>query len=977
MGALVVLLALTLGLVIFDSFRRPGLRRLAVRNIVRRPGEAALVVLGSMLGTAIICTSFIVGDTFGASIRDIAPAKLGEVDVSMTAAQPSQLMPAIAAAHVDTLPGVDGSLTAYRTGATVATPGSKPGRKAEPFATVTETDFDAARTFGADPEATGMVDAGSTPKGDEIVLGRDLAEKLDVAVGGTVEVYAYGTTRTFTVRTIVDRRGVAGLDITGGSKAYTSFVAPGTIDAMRAEGKALGAAPPESDLFLSAKGGVFDGVTAAGPLYRALKQRVGTLDGITLYKSKKDLLDNADAQSSSLRALFSGIGGFSIIAGLLLLVNIFVMLAEERKAELGVLRAVGLKRNHLVRTFGIEGAIYATLAAIVGGIVGIGIARGISTIAADISKSANEEFAHKMGFTVKPASVLVAMLVGLVISMVTIWATSLRIGRLNIIRAIREQAEPPRDPRSRRSMVLAILGVVVGVLMLQSGVAGKTAPPTSLGPAIALFSSMLLLRRRVRERLALSVPAVLVILFEMNAFAIFPDAYRNPAIAAFVVQGVTTSAAAVVLAAANADLIASAAERLGGASLAARLGVAYPLARRFRTGLLLAMYSLIIFTLTFMATFAHVFEAQTPQVANEMRGGFDLFVGSSWSNPVTPDALRKEPGVQTVAPLRRGGLKFQTAAQTEPQWWSTSGFDLQLLAGGAPTLRETWRGMSEKEAWALAAAGTFGQKERFFDAHHKPFTPIPAIIPNFFLAQGNGPPPAAPKAGLLVDMVDPTSHKTVKLIAVGIVAGDWAGNGVYLSDHVLSTFAAPKTTVVSRYFVKVAPGADAEKVADRITADLIPYGADAHTFREMVAIGTSTQAAFFRLIQGYLGLGLLVGIAGLGVVMVRAVRERRRQIGMLRAMGFQSSVVRRAFLLEATFIAAQGIVIGVGLGLLTAWSTLSNSDALSSEHVSFSVPVGTVVILLIVPLLASLLGVLAPANSASRVRPAVALRIAD
>jgi len=45
--------------------------------------------------------------------------------------------------------------------------------------------------------------------------------------------------------------------------------------------------------------------------------------------------------------------------------------------------------------------------------------------------------------------------------------------------------------------------------------------------------------------------------------------------------------------------------------------------------------------------------------------------------------------------------------------------------------------------------------------------------------------------------------------------------------------------------------------------------------------------------------------------------------------------------------------------------------------VSFSVPIASVVILLVVPLLASLLGVLAPANSASRVRPAIALRIAD
>lgn len=978
MGPLVFLLALTLGLVLFDVVRRPGLRRLAVRNIVRRPGEAALVVLGSMLGTAIICTSFIVGDTFGGSVRQIAPEKLGEVDVSVVASDPGTLPAAIAKASQTPLPNVDGSFTAYRVGATAATTGSKPGRKAEPYATLTELDFDAARRFGSAPRANGMLDAGPTPTGNQVVIGRDLADKLAVTVGQPIDIYAYGTQRTFIVRTILERKGIAALSFDGGSKAFTAFVPMRTIDTMRGEGKAPTAAPPEADWFLSAKGGVYDGGTAAIPLYRALKQRIGNEAGITVFESKRELLKNADLQSSGLRQLFSSIGGFSIIAGLLLLVNIFVMLSEERKAELGVLRAVGLKRNHLVRTFGIEGAIYAALASFVGGFVGIGIARLISSVAAQLQRTADEDFALKMRFTVKPSSVIVSMLIGLVISMVTIWFTSFRIGRLNIIRAIREQQEPPRDVRSRRALVMASLGVVLGVLMLQAGVKGSAAPPTSLGPAVALFSSMLLLRRRVRERFALSIPAVLVILYEMNAFAIFKSAYTNPAIVTFVIQGVTTSAAAVVLAAANADLIATGAERVTGASLAARLGVAYPLARKFRTGLLLAMYSLIIFTLTFMATFSHVFAKQTPIVANEMRGGFDLFVTSQWSDPVSPEALRKEPGVATVAPLRRAGVQFQLGKE-EKKWWPVSGFDAQLLAGGAPTLRDTWGGLTPDAAWKMALSGVMtdgaGKPMNFFDETKKPIAVIPAILPTFFLANGNGPPPRAPKPGLLVDVIDPVSHRTQKLVAVGIVAGDWAGNGVFVNDGFLQKFASP--SVVGRYFVKAKPSADPEVVAARITSDLIPYGADAHTFREMVAIGTSTQAGFFRIIQGYLGLGLLVGIAGLGVVMVRAVRERRRQIGMLRAMGFQASVVRRAFLLEATFIALQGIVIGVVLGLLTSWSTLSNSDSFSSDGIGFSVPMLTIAALLVVPLLASLLGVLAPANSAARVRPAIALRIAD
>ena len=50
--------------------------------------------------------------------------------------------------------------------------------------------------------------------------------------------------------------------------------------------------------------------------------------------------------------------------------------------------------------------------------------------------------------------------------------------------------------------------------------------------------------------------------------------------------------------------------------------------------------------------------------------------------------------------------------------------------------------------------------------------------------------------------------------------------------------------------------------------------------------GFTMTRQIFQLFQGYLALGLIVGIAGTAVVMVRAVRERRSQIGTLRALGF-------------------------------------------------------------------------------------------
>ena len=68
---------------------------------------------------------------------------------------------------------------------------------------------------------------------------------------------------------------------------------------------------------------------------------------------------------------------FSIAAGILLIFLIFVMLAAERRGELGIARAVGTRRGHLVQMFLFEGIAYDLLAAAVGALLGVAVAFGM------------------------------------------------------------------------------------------------------------------------------------------------------------------------------------------------------------------------------------------------------------------------------------------------------------------------------------------------------------------------------------------------------------------------------------------------------------------------------------------------------------------------------------------------------------------------------------------------------------------------
>ncbi len=84
----------------------------------------------------------------------------------------------------------------------------------------------------------------------------------------------------------------------------------------------------------------------------------------------------------------------------------------------------------------------------------------------------------------------------------------------------------------------------------------------------------------------------------------------------------------------------------------------------------------------------------------------------------------------------------------------------------------------------------------------------------------------------------------------------------------------------------------------------------ATSIKELLHEISRTSFTINTLLQGFMSLGLVVGIAALGVISTRAVVERRHEIGILRAIGFRRSSVQAAFLLESSIVAILGIVIG-------------------------------------------------------------------
>jgi putative ABC transport system permease protein len=957
-----VVALLAVAVPLLDLLRRPTFRNLALRNVSRRKGEAALVVLGSLLGTAIITASFVVGDTIDASIRDGARTRLGPIDEAVRLEDRLGLDELERLLADPPIADTDGWLPVVSAGGVAASIGD--GRRAQPSSGLLELDLDRARVFGGDPAATGLAAAGPNLAPGEAVIGERLAGDLGLAAGDRLEVFLLGTSRPFIVRTVVPDVGLVGyLPVrqagVGGGEPAPVIVAPGTIADILDGSPSLGSAPPIAEVVVSNSGGVFDSADQTAPVKRQLERRVGERAGVEVLTVKRTLLDQARAVGDTIGSLYRGVGFFSVIAGILLLVNLFVMLSEERKTELGMLRAVGFKRNHLVRTFAMEGALYSVVASVLGAVLGIGVGWVIAQISASVFSSGSSRFGA--GVAIVPRSLLLGATIGLTISMLTVWGTSLRISRLNIIRAIRDLNEPAaRRPRAW-TLALAAIGVFLGALVLAGGVARPSSEATLVGPALALFCLVPILLRFLPRRPVVLVVSVLVLTWSIGAFTLAPDAMGRAGINTFIVQGILLVGSAVALLSSADRVWGRLAGRLSGTGvgLGARLGLAYPLARRFRTSMLLGMYAIVIFTMTFISVLATIASSQAPQFTDQLRAGFDLYVDSNPGNPLPPGVVTAQPEVTDVAVLPNGVAQFTTAAKPAPAFWALTGFDQSLLRHGVPELEARDPAYVEDRAAFEALLAD----------------PDKAIISSFFLQRG-GPPQKNLEPGERITVINPLTGAQHTKTVIGRLAQDSVFNGVFVSAEAVDRVLGPRASP-SRLYVKVAPGSDAGAVAARLQGERIENGVRSRTFRARVDETLTQNNAFFSLLRGYLGLGLLIGIAGLGVVMVRAVRERRRQIGMLRAMGFSSRLVRRAFVLEAGFVALQGILIGVVLGVVTSYQLLVNSEAFGSQRIDFVWPWPSLAAIVVVPLVASLLATAAPAAQAARIRPAAALRIAD
>jgi putative ABC transport system permease protein len=291
------------------------------------------------------------------------------------------------------------------------------------------------------------------------------------------------------------------------------------------------------------------------------------------------------------------------------------------------------------------------------------------------------------------------------------------------------------------------------------------------------------------------------------------------------------------------------------------------------------------------------------------------------------------------------------------------GYGYETTAKGYGSAREVWKALQTEKDTVVISSDLAPSRNSSGFTNTEP----PVKLTGFYADDENLPD------DLYLQVKDPDSGKMRDLRVIGVLenSASFAGD-VVTSQDTLGSLAgrplAPQT-----YYFDLASGVDAAATAKTLEKEFARNGLQTEVTAQMIRDNDATRRIVFTLLRGFMGLGLVVGIAALGVIAARSVVERRQQIGMMRALGFQRGQVRLVFLIESSFIALLGIGVGVALALGFS-GTLIDNIRQGMPGLEYQVPWSALLLVVVVGYAASLLTTYLPARQASKIYPAEALR---
>ncbi len=1050
--------------------------KIGVRNIPRRRTQMLLIVFALMLSTTLLSGVLATGDVMATAVQSVAVYNWGNIDELLQGghgalgAYPDGVYYRLTrlAPHAPNIAAVGAALreqdlliadqTSRQVRSQVAALGVIPGSE-KGFGGMVNVNTHKVMTIAAIPP-------------NQVYLNQTLAQLLNAHVGDTLYMYAKrwpGKRYVLRVAAIVTNGGLVGDTPYMLSQIQTFHTIEGNDDII-------------NQIFIANRGGGgLNGVGLSDTVTQQLNHWIP--DDVHVIQVKQNGVQVSQLAQDIFSRVFALFSLFALAIGLLLIFLIFVLLAAERRAEMGMARAIGVQRGHLVLMFLFEGVVYDLLASFIGLLTGIGLGALLVLILSPVLARLN--FPLKLTF--QPRSLIIAYCLGVIFTFISVALASWMVSRLTVVEALRDLPEQSGNALSLGELGVRLLAVtrqvgrsfmsrhwrlvrrtlfellpdtlisilriltqfgfiplLAGYWLMQVGIEQTLIVPFSLGLSLILIGSGLLLitilellwRATQRTQELNKPPAIIrhiIVTFiglgllaywalPFDVLAYFGLPRFQGGIEVFFVAGlmmVLGTAWAVMV---NAELLVRPllfiSARIPSIFAMTKLASAYPLHRRFRTGLSVVMFSLVVFAMTVMAIITNAIQNNYVSI-NAQTGGYDIQATAYFQSLPDMQHIRaslQQHGINPNA-FASIGVKDTTVAlvtqlsASSPRWslypvqvisgGFLHGYGLNLVARakGFNSDSAIWQALQTHPNYALidSSALPFNPNAITNSAVYDPSSPSasaagqPATPPSFpaqftysvsGVYQGDTQFPATP-----VWITGLQMRQSVQVTIIGVVDNsDSAHFGLYVPASTYSAGGIDYNTLdflpntqsyysPQTYYFKVAPGQDKRALALALGSAYLDNGLETTVLEDAILQINGPRILLGNVLLAVVGMTLLLGVAALAITGTRAVVERRQQIGMLRALGCSRPLIRWAFLLESFLVGLLGSILGIVLGLILARNVFAaNFFEQFNTGLTFSIPWDQLGIIVGVALLASFLGALLPAWQAGRVAPAEALR---
>ncbi len=679
--------------------------KIGVRNIGRRRVQMGLIIFALMLSTTLLSGVLATGDILTSVVQSVAVYNWGNIDETIDGgrgplgtfsqriynrvqryARTSKIIASVAAdLRVSNLLVADVSSRQVRSNVTALAvlPGSEQG-----FGGILDSNTKKRLSI----ESLGT---------NDVYLNLTTAQLLNAHTGDTLYLYSSrwsGRRYSVRVAAIVGNTGLVGDNayMLARLETFQNIEnSPGSINEI---------------LIANRGGGGVNGVGLSEEVSKELKAIIPQSVHVNQVK-QQGIQKSQYAQDLFIR-IFSLFSLFALAIGLLLIFLIFVLLAAERRAEMGMARAIGVQRHHLVLMYIFEGSVYDLLSSLIGILIGL----ASSVLLVNFLGPVLQRFNFPLKFAFQPHSLIVAYCLGVIFTFCSVAISSWLVSRMTIVQAMHDLPETGNaalsfaeisrrgiyivkqlsllfttaNLRLRRTYrllfehapnlvldilrTLAITGflpLLIGVGLMQWGLARTQIIPFSLGVSLTVLGCGLLLSALLYKLLTLvgaaacpcpvgavigyqgrdkplplrlRIPSLQQVLHSLLATLVgsaivaywalpFDVLARlglprfRGGIEVFFVAGVMMVFCTAWVLLANARLwlvpILALCARFPGVYVLAKLSSVYPLHHHFRTWLNMVMFSLVVFAMTVMAVITNAMQNTYVDI-NTQTGGYDI-----------------------------------------------------------------------------------------------------------------------------------------------------------------------------------------------------------------------------------------------------------------------------------------------------------------------------------------------------------------